>query len=95
MHLQPIVPQLFACCQWSPLQSGNNDQDTAWSGHSLTILGANNKVQGFIQNFLVAVGKMMRIEPRLLRGGVGVCSPRNFLCSEIASGAPRRLEISY
>ena len=41
------------------------------------------------------VGKMMCVKPYLLVG-VGVCSPGKFLkftCSEVASGAPKSLEM--
>ena len=53
--------------------------------------------QGFIQDFLVGVEKMMRTKPCPLGGcgGVGVCSPKNFLCFAVAFGAIKMLEISY
>ena len=50
--------------------------------------------QGFIRDFSVGGGggggggEMMCIKPRL-PGGVGVCSPRKFTCSEVASGDPK------
>ena len=37
---------------------------------------------GFHTEFLVGVGKMMRVEPCPLRV-YGVCSPRKFSCSEV------------
>ena len=35
----------------------------------------------------MGVGKMMCVEPHPL-GGMGVCFPRKFTCSEVASGPP-------
>ena len=52
----------------------------------------SNRDQGFIQDFSVGVGKTMRVELR----GLGVCKVfLKFTYSEVASGGPKRLAISY
>ena len=48
---------------------------------------------GFIQDFLVGVGKMMHTEPHPSSGVWGYTTPRNYSCSEVAYGglwAPKK-----
>ena len=51
-------------------------------------------VQGFIQFFLVGVGKMMHVEPRLL-GGVWGCAPPEKLHAPRLLLGFQKVEISY
>ena len=71
--------------------------DQKYHRHIIGKGGASGK-QGFIHNFSVGVGKMMHVELRPLGGCGGMLLQEIFeiyIYSDVVSGAPKRLEISY